>query len=114
MKKLLSDHLWPELSKVCKKHNRLWAAISYVTTTRHLNFSQRDLLVCDASDVAIKTGMTSASVLRHFYKNGAEVYSFDGLHTKMLVADEMAVIGSANLSENAGVNTCEASLVTDD
>src|SRR5207237_9014633 len=39
---------------------------------------------------------------------------FDGLHSKVAVIDEMAVIGSANLSENAGVNTCEASLFTDD
>ena len=67
-----------------------------------------------ASDVAIKAGMTSASALHHFWNNGAEIYSFEGLHTKMLIADQRAIIGSANLSENAGVNTCEASLLTDD
>jgi hypothetical protein len=58
--------------------------------------------------------MTSARALRSFFQSGAKIYSFDGLHAKLLVIDEMAVIGSANLSENAGVNTCEASLLTDD
>ena len=44
----------------------------------------------------------------------AEVRSYDGLHSKVAVIDKEALIGSANLSHNAGVNTCEASLLTDD
>jgi hypothetical protein len=114
MKRLLSDNLWPELAKLSKNHGRMWAAISYVTTKRYLNFRKGDFLICDASDASIKAGMTSAAALRSLFQSGAKIYSFDGLHTKLLVIDEMAVIGSANLSENAGVNTCEASLLTDD
>ena len=114
MNQLLSADLWPTLAALTKNHNRLWAAISYVTTTNHLNFGKGDVLVCDASDGAIKAGMTSASALRRFVQNGAKIYSFDGLHAKTLVVDNKAVIGSANLSENAGVNTCEASLLSDD
>ena len=114
MNQLLSDELWPTLAKLSEKHRRLWAAISYVTTTSHLEFGKGDVLVCDASEGAIKAGMTSASALRRFRSNGAKVYSFDGLHAKTLLIDNKAVIGSANLSENAGVNTCEASLLSDD
>jgi phosphatidylserine/phosphatidylglycerophosphate/cardiolipin synthase-like enzyme len=36
------------------------------------------------------------------------------LHSKTAVIDDVALIGSANLTENAGTGTCEASLVTDD
>lgn len=114
MNRLLSADLWPTLAKLSKKHNRLLAAISYVTTSNYLNFSENDLLVCDASDYAIKTGITSALALRQFFRSGAQIYSFEGLHAKTLIIDNKAVIGSANLSENAGVNTCEAAFLSDD
>lgn len=55
-----------------------------------------------------------AATLRSFFEHGAEIHSFDGLHSKVAVIDNYALIGSANLSENAGVGTCEAALLTDD
>lgn len=113
MKTLLSDDLWIEIARVAATHTRIHAAISYVTA-RHIEFQEGDLLVCDASDDAIKDGLTSAAILRSFFKQGAEIYSFDGLHSKAAVIDNYALIGSANLSENAGVGTCEATLLTDD
>lgn len=113
MKALLSDELWQELSRYSDGHVRLRAAIAYVTTA-HLDFREGDLLVCDASDQAIKGGLTSASVLRTFVNQGAEVFSYEGLHSKVAVIDDKALIGSANLSENACVTTCEAVLLTDD
>jgi hypothetical protein len=113
VKTLLSDDLWVELSRKSADHKRIRAAISYVTA-RHLKFRKGDLLICDASDDAIKGGLTSASALRSFFDQGAEIYSFDGLHSKVAIIDDCALIGSANLSENAGVGTCEASLFTDD
>jgi hypothetical protein len=113
MKALLSDNLWETLSIQSAEHKRIRAAIAYVTAS-YLNFRQGDVLICDASDDAIKGGLTSASILRSFVAQGAEVYSYDGLHSKVAVIDDQALIGSANLSENVGVNTCEASLLTDD
>jgi len=113
MKALLSDDLWCELSAQSADHQRIRAAVAYVTAP-HLIFRHGDLLICDASDDAIKGGLTSASWLRAFVNQGAEVYSYDGLHSKVAVIDNQALIGSANLSQNAGVNTCEASLLTDD
>jgi hypothetical protein len=113
MKALLSDDLWRELSAQSAGHQRIRAAIGYVTAP-YLEFRQGDLLICDASDDAIKGGLTSASLLRSFVSQGAEVCSYNGLHSKVAVIDDQALIGSANLSENAGVNTCEASLLTDD
>lgn len=113
VKSLLSDNLWDEISQLSKNHSRINAAISYVTSD-HLDFRKGDILVCDASDKAIENGSTTASILRRFHDQGAKLYSFRGLHSKVAVIDDHALIGSANLSENAGVNTCEASLLTDD
>jgi hypothetical protein len=113
MKSLLSDDLWSELTAQAAGHQRIRAAIGYVTAP-YLDFREGDLLICDASNDAVKGGLTSASLLRSFVSQGAEVFSYDGLHSKVAVIDDQALIGSANLSENAGVNTCEASLLTDD
>lgn len=113
MKALLSDDLWRELSELSAKHRRMHAAIAYVTAP-HLDFRRGDLLVCDASDQAIRGGLTSASLLRAFFSQGTEVYSYEGLHSKVAVIDDKAVIGSANLSHGACVVTCEAALLTDD
>jgi len=113
MKSLLTDDLWSGLSVQFADHKRTRAAISYVTA-RHLDFKQDDMLICDASDAAIKGGLTSALLLQSFVHQGAEVLSFDGLHSKVAIIDEHAILGSANMSNNAGVNTCEASLLTDD
>ncbi len=113
MKALLSDDLWEALSAHSAGHRRLRAAIAFVTA-RHLDFRDGDVLVCDASDQAIKGGLTAAPVLRAFVNQQAEVYSYQGLHAKVAVIDDKTLIGSANLSENACVTTCEAALLTDD
>lgn len=113
MKALLSDGLWPEIGRRASGHTRLRCAISYVTAD-HLDFGPGDLLVCDASDAAIRGGLTSASLLRRLLDAGAQVYSFPGLHSKIAVVDSFALVGSANLSANAGVHTCEAVLLTDE
>jgi hypothetical protein len=109
----LSDDLWQHLSALAEGHERIRAAIGYATAP-YLNFHEGDVLVCDASDDAIKGGLTSAALLRACFSRGTQIYSYDGLHSKVAVIDDKALIGSANLSENAGVNTCEAALLTDD
>ena len=114
MHQLLSTELWPTVAALSQNHRRLRAAISYVTTADFLDFRAGDVLVCDASDGAIKSGMTSAKILRAFASQGASLFSLEGLHAKTLLFDGHAVIGSANLSGNAGVYTTEAALLTDD
>src|SRR5437016_4173560 len=90
-----------------------WPREVYVTAS-HLQLQAGDVLVCDASDKAITGSLTSASLLRSWFSQGAALYSLKGLHAKVAVINDNALIGSANLSDNAGVRTCEASLLTDD
>jgi hypothetical protein len=87
------------------------AAVAYVTSEAHVVFGAGDVLVCDASPLAIASGQTDARVLRRAFQRGAELHSFAGLHAKVMVFGEIAVIGSANLSASALV---EAALITTD
>lgn len=109
---LLSSDTWSSLSKRTKTHNSIKAAIAYVTTD-NLNLKRGDLLVCDASDRAIRGGLTDAEVLSKYHKKGVSLHSLQGLHAKVAVIDGSTFIGSANMSATAGIRTKEASLFTD-
>jgi hypothetical protein len=113
MKELLSDELWVTLSARFQRARRLRAAIAYVTTS-HFGFRKGDTLICDGSDQSIMNGATAVACLRELLERGVDVYSYAGLHAKVAVIDDCALIGSANMSASAGVRTCEASLLTDD
>lgn len=112
MNELLSTGLWPRIRKLAKSAKKKSAAIAYVTDDRYLKFGEGDVLVTDASDEAIKSGQTSASVLKAAYKRKATIASIPGLHAKVYVFDNVGVIGSANLSKESERRT-EAALVTD-
>jgi hypothetical protein len=110
---LLTSNTWPKLAELSKKSGPIKAAIAYVTAA-HIRFQEGDLLVCDASDKAIRGGMTSAAVLAEFVRDGAQVYSIPGMHVKMGTFGRYTFIGSANMSATAGTRTLEASLLTTD
>jgi len=112
MNELLSSGLWPRIRKLAKNAKRKSAAVAYVTDDRYLKFGEGDVLVTDASDEAIKSGQTSASLLKAALKRRATISSISGLHSKIYVFDRCAVIGSANLSKESERRT-EAALLTD-
>lgn len=112
MNELLSSGLWPRIRKLAEKAKRKSAAVAYVTDDRYLKFKEGDILVTDASDEAIKTGQTSVSVLKAALKRKATIASIPGLHAKVYVFDNKAVIGSANLSRESEHRT-EVALITD-
>ncbi len=70
-------------------------------------------MVCDASNNAIKTGQTSAAVLKRAFDRGSRLYNLPGLHAKILLLNEKALIGSANASGSSAHSLIEAGLLTD-
>jgi hypothetical protein len=112
MDELLSAGLWPRLRQLAKKAQRKHAAVAYVTDDRFVTFDKGDLLVTDASDGAIKSGQTSAAVLKAALKREAQIVSITGLHAKLYVFDRCAIVGSANLSKESEMRT-EVALLTD-
>jgi hypothetical protein len=89
-------------------------AVSYVTTSRFVDFGEGDVLVADATDQAIRARLSDAKVLERAFKNGAEVYSVPGLHAKVMVLGSVAIVGSANMSMTSAESLVEAAWVTDD
>lgn len=112
MNRLLSHNLWPTISKLAKNSVKR-AAIAYVSSDEHIQFGDGDLLICDASTNAIKSGQTSAAVLKRAYDRDAQIYNLPGLHAKIILLNEKALIGSANASGSSANNLIEAGLLTD-
>jgi phosphatidylserine/phosphatidylglycerophosphate/cardiolipin synthase-like enzyme len=110
---LHSDTLWKTVKRLARKSAVKRAAVAYATSGEMVRFGEGDLLVTDASDDAIAGGQTDAEVLAWAFDRGARLYSLDGLHTKVLLLDGVAVIGSANLSASSSASLIEAAWVTD-
>lgn len=104
--------MWHEIKAVARKANQRKAAVAYVTKDL-IGFREGDVLVADASAAAIKAGETDAKLLATLLRRGVALYSCPGLHAKVLLLDEVAVIGSANMSESSRSTLVEAALMTD-
>ncbi len=112
MQRILSHKLWGEISARAAKAKRRQAAIAYVTEDL-LGLKRGDLLVTDASPSAIRSGETSAKLLRTLLRRGVTVHSCAGLHAKAILLDEVAVIGSGNMSGASRSALIEAAIMTD-
>jgi hypothetical protein len=113
MQKVLTTNLWAEIQRLASKSKTKKGAIAYVATDKYLKFDKGDTLIVDASDNAIACGQTSALVLRRAYKRGAKIFSSDRLHAKFLILDNVAIIGSANLSASSANELIEVAVVSD-
>jgi hypothetical protein len=113
VQRILSGGLWDEVERLAATAERKLAAVAYVSSDHKVSFCRRDVLITDASDEAISTGQTSASVLRAAHERGAALYCVPGLHAKILCLGRHVVVGSANLSENSVGKLVEVALVTD-
>jgi hypothetical protein len=114
MQRLLSDNLWPEITRLARKAKRRLAAVAYASSVEHITFRGGDMLVVDASDSTVKARQTSRDLLAAAVRAGAGVYHCPGLHAKVFVFDRVAVVGSANLSRSSAADLIEAAVVTDD
>jgi hypothetical protein len=113
MHRLLSQRLWPTLRRLSTQSGVKMAAVSYVKSEKYVKFCDGDDLIVDASDSAIAQGQTDALVLERAFERGASLYSYPGLHSKLMVLNGHAVVGSANLSASSVTSLVEVALVTD-
>jgi hypothetical protein len=114
MHDLVSLNVWSRVKAISDRSQTRTAAIAYVTTDSMIQFGAGDVLVADASDNAVACGETSATILKAAIDRGAEIYSCEGLHAKLIVFDGIVVLGSANLSERSERDLVEAAWITDD
>ena len=97
---LLTSDLWEKLAGLAKAARVRLAASAYVTSET-VRFEEGDLLICDASEQQIRSGATKATVILAAHLRGARIHHFPGLHAKVLVLDDAAIVGSANLTANS-------------
>lgn len=97
---------------VRKNRDPIAAAVSYVGSNAKsvLPLRSGDFLICDASERAIKQGVTSAKTLLGYKRSGIRVFSVEGLHSKVVSSEQFSWIGSANASSNSRDRLIEASI----
>lgn len=113
MDKIFTNSSWSKISGQIPEDTPKFAAVAYVSKGSPLKFGSGDILICDASISAIKNGNTDARTLLEFKKNGAQIFSCDNLHAKIIVCGKYAVIGSSNLSKSSEEDLLEATLISD-
>jgi hypothetical protein len=105
---------WRSITADIARKNRepIVAAVSYVGSNAKsvLPLRSGDFLICDASERAIKQGVTSAEALNRYKRNGVRVFSVEGLHSKVISSKQFSWIGSANASSNSRDRLVEASI----
>jgi phosphatidylserine/phosphatidylglycerophosphate/cardiolipin synthase-like enzyme len=113
MDTILTDDVWKQVAAESKLARRPLVAVAYVTSEKNLKLKQNDLLICDASDAAIRTGQTSAPLLKSLAQRGVELRSHGDLHAKAAVFGRYALIGSSNLSPSSENTLTELAIFTD-
>jgi len=108
---------WPAItSAIGVADGHVYAAIGYIGADPHhlLPLGAEGHLVCDTPQAAVKNGFTNLKALYKFLDDGVEVFSFPGLHAKVVVLARRAFVGSANTSKNSEKRLSEAVLETTD
>jgi hypothetical protein len=111
MQRVLSSDLWKIVTARAKKAKHRQAAIAYVTED-YLNLGSGDVLIVDASEATIRSGGTDAKLLSELHQRGVLLYDCPDLHAKVMLLDDVAVVGSANMSQSSG-SLVEAAIITD-
>lgn len=114
MLRVLSAGLWSEIDRLAKRRGVRRAAVAYVSSDDGLAFRNGDTLIVNASDEAIRTGQTSAAVLRAAFDRRALLFSNPNLHAKVLIIGDRVIVGSANLSRSSRDHLHEVAIITDD
>jgi hypothetical protein len=114
MLSLESSNLWTTIANLAGRARVRRGAVAYVSDDRVVRFRANDLLITDASDQSVALGQTSAEVIKRAVEAGAAVYSSPGMHAKLLILDDVVVVGSQNLSGSSSKGRLfEAGIVTD-
>lgn len=88
-------------------------AVPYVTEAL-LDLRAGDTLAVDLSPATLAGGQTNPTVLRRYLKAGVALHRSPGLHAKVFVLGDTAVVGSSNMSTASAKELREAVLVVRD
>lgn len=110
-------NVWARITKAAKAQPRNAAvAVAYFGrgASRLLPLGRGSRLVVDASEPALRAGLTHPDDLAALVKRGVRVSSERNLHAKMFALGPVAFVGSANASRNSATVLKEAVVETTD
>jgi hypothetical protein len=110
----LSDEVWARISDLAREADSRQAAVAYVGSNAVdlLPLGKGDTLIVDMSVGVVRSGATNPALIRRYVEKGVIVHSFRGLHAKVFVFDDTAVVGSTNVSTNSQSVLTEAAVFT--
>jgi len=114
---LLTADIWKPITSAAKRSRKpSYVAVAYFGqgASKLLPLRCNSRLVVDASENAVKSGQTHPADLKILQDRGVLIYSVPNLHAKVYVFDEIALIGSANVSNRSAVTLIESVLRTVD
>lgn len=97
------DRLWDQIERLAKGSRSVVAVVGFVgrNPDRLFRWPRKATLVADLSDGRVREGVTSARGALKLARRGVEIRSYPSLHSKVLLFDRAAVVGSMNLSEES-------------
>jgi hypothetical protein len=114
---LLTADIWKSITSAAKRSRKpSYVAVAYFGqgASKLLPLRTDSRLVVDASENAVKSGQTHPADLKLLQKRGVIIYSVPNLHAKIYVFDDIAVVGSANVSNRSAGMLIESVLRTTD
>ena len=112
----LAEDIWDRISALAKKSKTRHVAVAYIASrgSKMLPLSKGDVLVVDMSEVRLRNGTTDPNLIEEYMNKGVAVYSSRRLHAKVFVFDDLAVVGSTNVSSYSEEVLTEAAVLTTD
>lgn len=98
---IVTAHVWGEIGEVLSSTGPRRVAVAFLGADAPAlmpKLGRGDVLVCNASERALKLGATNPAALKAFLDRGVAVFSRADLHAKVYVARRSAFVGSANAS----------------
>ena len=114
---LLTHDVWKTITRLTRRSSRADVAVAWCSgqVKTLLPLKSGSLLVTDLGEDAVKARQAKPGQLIPFVRNDVAVHSMPGLHAKVFVFDDAAIIGSTNVSKNSERYLVEAAiLVTGD
>lgn len=114
---ILTEDSWESITAAAQRRkHRAWVAVAFFGKDGPdlLPLAPGSHLVVNASESAVKQGLTHPASLKTMTENGVIVYTVENLHAKVFVFGRTAFVGSANATGNSAEVLLEAVIRTTD
>jgi hypothetical protein len=112
----LTEDIWEEIKQCAKQAQSRLIAVAYVSSLgmKLLRLQRGDVLVLDMSLPRVRSGGTDLCLIEEYLKKGVRVYSYRSLHAKVFAFNNVAIVGSTNVSTYSFDHLTEAAIITDE